>query len=309
MNGVIVLDKPSGFTSFDAVAVARGLTKEKKTGHTGTLDPMATGVLPLLLGRAAKASSLLPDTEKEYVAGFRLGQRFDTGDITGSLVEENHKTVSPQALEQALAGFRGAIEQVPPMYSAVSVQGQRLYQLARKGIEVDRPARAVFIHSLTLEHYDPASREGVLRAACSKGTYIRTLIEDVARAAGSCGTMTSLRRTRACGFGLEEAVSLDHLRELAAKGALGTVLLPVETLFREYPQVQVSGPQAVRFANGGALDMKRLHLPRITLPEGQPLRLYGPDGVFLGLAAVDGEAGQLKFLKRFAEDQPKEGDC
>ena len=174
MNGVIVLDKPSGFTSFDAVAVARGLTKEKKTGHTGTLDPMATGVLPLLLGRAAKASSLLPDTEKEYVAGFRLGQRFDTGDITGSLVEENHKTVSPQALEQALAGFRGAIEQVPPMYSAVSVQGQRLYQLARKGIEVDRPARAVFIHSLTLEHYDPASREGVLRAACSKGTYIRT---------------------------------------------------------------------------------------------------------------------------------------
>lgn len=308
MNGVIVLDKPSGFTSFDAVAVARGLTKEKKTGHTGTLDPMATGVLPLLLGRAAKASSLLPDTEKEYVAGFRLGQRFDTGDITGSLVEENQKAVSPQTLEQALAGFRGAIEQVPPMYSAVSVQGQRLYHLARKGIEVDRPARAVFIHSLTLERYDPASREGVLRVACSKGTYIRTLIEDVARAAGSCGTMTALRRTRACGFGLEEAVSLDHLRKLAEKGALSTVLRPVETLFREYPQVQVSGPQAVRFANGGALDMKRLRLPRITLPEGQRLRLYGPEEVFLGLAAVDQEAGHLKFLKRFAEDQPKEGD-
>ena len=227
MNGVIVVDKPQGFTSFDVVAVMRGLAKEKKIGHTGTLDPMATGVLPLLLGRAAKAAELLPDTDKEYQAEFLLGERYDTGDVTGTLTERRDCPVSRPQLEAALTGFRGDIMQVPPMYSAVSVQGQRLYQLARKGIEVDRPARAVFIHSLTLEHYDPASREGVLRAACSKGTYIRTLIEDVARAAGSCGTMTSLRRTRACGFGLEEAVSLDHLRELAAKGALGTVLLPV----------------------------------------------------------------------------------
>lgn len=307
MNGVIVLDKPAGFTSFDAVALARGLTKEKKTGHTGTLDPMATGVLPLLLGRAAKASSLLPDTEKEYAAGFRLGQRFDTGDVTGTLVEESGSPVSQAALERGLEGFRGEIRQTPPMYSAVSVGGQRLYQLARKGIEVDRPSRTVTIFSLTLERYDEASREGVLRAACSQGTYIRTLIEDIAQSLGTCGVMTSLRRTRACGFSLEDAVSLDQLRELAAEGSLDAVLRPVEELFGAYPPVSVSGPQAARFCNGGALDMRRLRLPRIALPEGQRLRLYGPGGAFLGLARVDLAEGQLKFLKRFTEDPPKEG--
>lgn len=307
MDGVIVLDKPAGFTSFDAVAVVRGLVKEKKTGHTGTLDPMATGVLPLLLGRAAKASGLLPDTEKEYVAGFRLGQRFDTGDITGKLVETSEAPVSREALEQALAGFRGEISQVPPMYSAVSVNGQRLYKLARQGLEVERAARKITVSTLVLESYDGRERQGILRVSCSKGTYIRALIEDIARAAGTCGTMTSLRRTKACGFTLEDAVGLDELRELAAKGAAATVLRPVDGLFEEYPEAHVSGPQAARFCNGGALDMKRLRLPRMTILDGQSFRLYGPEGDFLGLASADLEAGQLKFLKLFAGTQTKQG--
>ena len=151
MNGVIILDKPQDFTSFDAVAVMRGLAKERKIGHTGTLDPMATGVLPLLLGRAAKAADLLPDTAKEYRAAFRFGERTDTGDATGKTVETDSRAVSRNSLDLALDGFRGQISQIPPMYSAVSVHGKRLYELARKGIEVEREARKIYIEELVLE--------------------------------------------------------------------------------------------------------------------------------------------------------------
>ncbi len=301
MNGVMVVDKPQDFTSFDVVAVMRGLSKERKIGHTGTLDPMATGVLPLLLGRAAKAADLLPSTDKEYRAEFALGERYDTGDVTGALLETDAAAVSRERLEEALPAFQGEIWQVPPMYSAVSVGGKRLYQLARKGLEVERPARKVTISRLVLESYDQAARRGVLRVSCSKGTYIRTLIEDIAQAAGTVGTMCALRRTEACGFSVEEAVSLEQLRELAARGELSQVLRPVDSLFQEYPPVTVSGPQGERFKNGGGLDMGRLRLPRIALVEGTRFRVYGPEGEFLGLAGTDLAKGQLSFLKRFAD--------
>lgn len=303
MNGVLILDKPRNFTSFDAVAVLRGLSREKKIGHTGTLDPMATGVLPLLLGRAAKAADLLPDTEKEYRAAFRLGERRDTGDVTGAVVEQDAVPVSREALEQAISLHRGSISQVPPMYSAVSVGGKRLYELARKGLEVERPARQITIFSLELERYDPASREGVLLVSCSKGTYIRVLIEDIARAAGSCGVMTALRRTRACGFTEQEAVSLEDLRQTAAAGKLYEHLRPVESLFEHYPAIQVSPAQGARFRNGGSLAVERLRLPRsVTLRPGDRLRIR-QEGRFLGLAAADESLEQLRFLKLFAEDR------
>ena len=294
MNGILILDKPQGFTSFDAVAVLRGLAREKKIGHTGTLDPMATGVLPVLLGRAAKALNFLPDTDKEYTAAFRLGERRDTGDITGQVVEESAAPVSQEALEAALPAFRGEILQVPPMYSAVSVGGKRLYELARKGLEVERQARPVTVSALELLSYDVQSREGRLRVACSKGTYIRVLIEDIAKAAGSCGTMTALRRVRACGFGEGDARSREELKALAAEG-----LLPVERLFGEYPAVWVSPAQAQRFQNGGALDLARL---RRVPPEGL-CRVKGPQGLFLGLGRVEPEAGQLRFVKSFLEQE------
>lgn len=303
MNGVIILDKPRDFTSFDAVAVMRGLAKERKIGHTGTLDPMATGVLPLLLGRAAKAADLLPDTEKEYRASFRFGERTDTGDVTGKVVETDSGVVSRESLDRALEGFRGEISQIPPMYSAVSVNGKRLYELARKGIEVEREARKVTIGELVLEDYSPERREGVLRVACSKGTYIRTLIEDIAGAAGTCGVMTALRRVRACGFEEAEAHSLEELRELAAQGALGQALLPVDRVFGEYPAVWTSPAQAARFCNGGSLSMDRLRMPRMAVSQGMRFRLYGPEQVFLGLARAEPESGELKFLKVFREQE------
>ena len=299
MNGIIILDKPSGFTSFDAVAVLRGLSHQKKIGHTGTLDPMATGVLPILLGRAAKALNFLPDTDKEYVASFRLGERRDTGDITGEVVERSPAPVALEALEAALPQFRGEILQVPPMYSAVSVGGKRLYELARKGLEVERPARPVTISRLELLSYDPQTKEGSLRVGCSKGTYIRVLIEDLARAAGSCGTMTALRRTSACGFSQEDAHSLEALKALAAEGRLEEALLPVEGLFALYPAVRVSPAQATRFQNGGGLDLTRLR----GVPEGGLCRVKSPQGLFLGLGQVDRARGEMKFVKSFLEGE------
>ena len=299
MNGIIILDKPSGFTSFDAVAVLRGLSHQKKIGHTGTLDPMATGVLPILLGRSAKALNFLPDTDKEYVASFRLGERRDTGDITGEVVERSPAPVALEALEAVLPRFRGEILQVPPMYSAVSVGGKRLYELARKGLEVDRPARPVTISRLELLSYDPQTKEGSLRVGCSKGTYIRVLIEDLARAAGSCGTMTALRRTSACGFSQEDAHSLEALKALAAEGRLEEALLPVEGLFALYPAVRVSPAQATRFQNGGGLDLARLR----GVPEGGLCRVKSPQGLFLGLGQVDRARGEMKFVKSFLEGE------
>ena len=294
MNGVIILDKPAGFTSFDAVAVMRGLAHEKKIGHTGTLDPMATGVLPLLIGRAAKAADLLPDTDKEYTAGFRLGERFDTGDVTGRVIERSPARVSREELLRVLEGFRGDVMQVPPMYSAVSVGGQRLYKLARQGIEIEREARRIHIGALELTEFDENAQSGVLTVACSKGTYIRALIEDIAGAAGTLGVMT-------CGFTEDEAVTLEDLRALSAGGELDTVLRPVETLFGDYPAVGVSAAQAARFCNGGGLDIGRLRMPRIALRDGQRFCVFGPEGRFLGLAAVRTERNELGFLKLFAE--------
>ncbi len=301
MNGILILDKPPDFTSFDAVAVIRGLTHEKKIGHTGTLDPMATGVLPLLLGRAAKAADLLPDTDKEYRAGFRLGERRDTGDITGAVVEQDAAPVSKEALTAALKKFQGEIEQIPPMYSAVSVGGKRLYQLARQGIEVERKPRRIVISRLEIESYNEESREGVLTVACSKGTYVRVLIEDVARAAGSCGTMTALRRVKACGFTERDAVSLDAVKAMAASGGLRGALRSVDSLFSQYPAIEVSPAQAARFCNGGALSLNRLRMPRVALTPETRLCVYSGDGRFLGLARADLEREELRFLKLFAE--------
>ncbi len=298
MTGVLILDKPAEFTSFDAVAVCRRLCHERKIGHTGTLDPMATGVLPLLLGKATRAASLLEDTDKEYEAGFQLGVSTDTEDSTGKVLATSDTPVSKEALEALLPRFRGEIMQVPPMYSAVSKDGKRLYELARKGIEVEREARPITIYRLELTGYDETTREGTLRVSCSKGTYIRTLIADLAKAAGSLGVMTALRRTHACGFTLADAITLDEARALSEAGTLEEKLRPVESLFVHLPEVAVSAAQAVRFQNGGQLDLSRIARFRREKPEEeQAFRVKGEDGAFLGLGKI--EKQQMAILKLF----------
>ena len=296
MTGVIVLDKPTDFTSFDAVAVVRKLTREKKIGHTGTLDPMATGVLPLLLGRGTKAASLLPDTSKSYEAGFEFGKSTTTEDSTGELVQSDENKISYANLISVLPSFTGDIFQIPPMYSAVSVNGQRLYTLARMGIEIEREKRPVSIASIEIVSYNEIARTGIMRISCSKGTYIRTLINDMGKALGSVGgIMTSLRRTFACGFDISEAVTLDELRVLAEKGEIESVLRPVEKLFEGYIRAEVTEPQEKRFLNGGELDLERLKMPKIVLTQDMPIMVFGSE--FLGLGKVDIQSGQLKILK------------
>ena len=281
MEGIIVLDKPQDFTSFDAVAVVRGLTRERRIGHTGTLDPMATGVLPLLLGRATKAVSLLPETAKTYEASFRFGEAYTTGDVTGEVIKTDETPVLRAALETALDSFRGDILQVPPMYSAVSVNGQRLYKL-------------------TLLEYNENEKTGKLHVTCSKGTYIRTLIEDIAQKCGTVGAMTALRRTAACGFTLADAVSLDTLKAMKENGeSFDEILRPVETLFSMLTAVSVTPAQAQRYLNGGALTISRCRAPKIAMPEGTQVALYEDGEKFLGLARA--ENGEFKYVKSFSE--------
>lgn len=300
MNGVLVIDKPEGFTSFDVIAVVRKLTGQRKTGHTGTLDPNATGVLPVLLGSATKAQDILPDHDKGYTAGFQLGIRTDTLDIWGEVLERVQTDVSEEEVLRAMESFRGDIMQVPPMYSAIKKNGQRLYDLARQGVEVEREARPVTVYRLRLVSFNIEKQSGVLEIECSKGTYVRSLIDDIGKKLGACAAMTSLRRTRACGFGLPDCVTLDALRELTESSRADEIIRPVESLFVTFPKIIVSDAQAKRFSNGGALDISRTKLRNDPPPDGAVLRVLDGKKSFLGLAKAEEKSGLLRIFKLFA---------
>lgn len=301
MDGVIIVDKPQDFTSFDVVAVMRRLSGERKIGHTGTLDPMATGVLPLLLGKATRAIPFLDDTDKEYAASFRFGVSTDTQDSTGKILAESDVPVPRARLEAVLPEFCGDILQVPPMYSAVRKNGQRLYDLARQGIEVEREPRPVTIDRLELNDYDEAARTGSLTIRCSKGTYIRTICADLGERLGAHGVMTALRRTVASGFTLADAVTLEQAKELAVRGELQEHVLPVERLFLRNPVLTVTTTQASRFCNGGALSLNRTALASESEQDGAVYRVHSPQGEFLGLGTVCAASGELRVLRLFAE--------
>ena len=292
MNGIILIDKPQNFTSFDVVAIARRKFGTKKVGHGGTLDPMATGVLPVFIGCATKAVDLLPDSGKSYRAGFRLGLTSDTLDIWGELSEEKSVDIGREALEAVLERFRGEIEQTPPMYSALKVGGRKLCDLARQGIEVERKARKITISRLDLPEFD--GKNGVLEVDCSTGTYIRTLVDDIGKALGTGAVMTSLCRTRACGFELSECVSIEELRE---KPLDELKLLSVESVFRDFPETALDEVQTRMYLNGVRLDADRLaEKPSID----ELVRIYG-NGEFLGVAKVN-EERELVSVKRFVNE-------
>ena len=310
LNGVLLLDKPSGFTSFDVCAVVRGMLHTKKVGHSGTLDPMATGVLPILVGSATRALDLIPSHDKTYVAGFRLGISTDTLDITGEVLSECVADVSPERLEEVLTHFRGDIMQIPPMYSAVSIGGKKLYDLARQGVEVEREARPVTVYRLTLDEYNRDGACGVLTASCSKGTYLRTLIDDIGRMLGCGAVLTSLRRTEASGISIDRCMTLAQAQEYKDNGILESILLPVDALFEDYPAVYISENQALRFSNGATLALERLQPPVIDgvrqteklvsekYPQNSLYRVYSRvDKAFLGLGVK--KTDELRVMKRF----------
>ena len=301
MNGVIVVNKPAEFTSFDVVAVLRRVCNERKIGHCGTLDPNATGVLPVLLGRAAKAQDILPNHDKSYVAEFFLGKVTDTLDIWGEVLSEEKTSVTKEQLLSVIPEFTGEIEQIPPMYSAVQINGKRLYDLARQGIEVERAARKITVYSLEILDFDEAGQCGKLRVSCSKGTYIRTLIDDIAKRFCAGGCMTSLVRDSACGFSIENAYTIDELRAMSEKGEIEKALLSTESLFVRYGEITLSSAQAKRFANGGALDANRIRLRPEALSNGGIYRIKSQDNVFMGLGVYKAETQEIKVYKQFAD--------
>ena len=292
MNGIILINKPQNFTSFDVVAVVRRKFGTKKVGHGGTLDPMATGVLPVFIGCATKAVDLLPDSGKSYRAGFRLGLTSDTLDIWGELSEEVPVDIEKAALEAVLERFRGEIEQTPPMYSALKVGGRKLCDLARQGIEVERKARKITISRLDLLEFD--GKNGVIEVDCSTGTYIRTPVDDIGKALGTGAVMTELCRTRACGFELSECVSIEELRE---KPLDELKLLSVENVFRDFPATVLDEVQTRMYLNGVRLDADRLAEKP---PLDELIRVYG-NGEFIGVAKVN-EERELVSVKRFVNE-------
>ncbi len=301
MNGIIVIDKQKEYTSFDVVAVMRRLLKQKKVGHTGTLDPMATGVLPILVGNATKAQSLLPDTDKTYLASFELGITTDTLDSTGNVFSTCSFSVSREELTSKLTQFCGDILQIPPMYSAVKQKGKRLYELAREGITVEREKRPVTIRKISLCEFDEANGCGKLEITCSKGTYIRTLCADLGDALGCGAIMTGLRRTEACGFPISSSITLEQAKKLAEEGNLEDRLISVSQLFAVYPDVHVTKAQAVRFQNGGGLSLDRVFLKHGNADE-QRYRVFGPKDSFLGLGMVSHRKEELSVLQLFREN-------
>ena len=285
MNGIVIVDKPQGWTSQDVTARLRRVFNTRRIGHGGTLDPMATGVLPVFVGRATRGVEFFEHAEKVYETVLKPGITTDTEDITGTILTEQDAFVTGEMLEEVLSKFRGEILQVPPMYSALKVNGQKLYDLARKGKEVERQPRPITIHELTLLGMEA---EGIrLRVRCSKGTYIRTLCKDIGEALGCGGCMAALRRVAAGEYTQEEAVPLQTLMETENPEQY---LRPVDSMFRNYPAVTLTEKQELRCRNGNSFSVQ--------MEEGT-YRAYGKNGEFLMLARV--EDGVMSTIKSFWE--------
>ena len=288
MNGILLVDKPSGWTSSDVVAKLRGALHEKRIGHSGTLDPMATGLLVVLVGRATRAASFAEAQEKRYLAGLRLGLVTDTQDVTGTVRGHNPVDITKNELKETLCRFTGELEQIPPMYSAVKVKGQKLYQIARRGGEVERKPRPITVSSLEL-----VGREGedwLLDIRCSKGTYVRTLCHDLGTALGCGGCMSSLRRLTAGDYSVDAAHTLPVILAAAEAGEAEKLLLPLDGLFAQYPALTADAETERRIRCGN---------PARTDAADGDRRVYSEAGEFLALCRVSG--GELTTIKSFFE--------
>lgn len=285
MNGIVIVDKPSGWTSQDVVSKLRGVFKTRRIGHGGTLDPMATGVLPVFVGRATRGVEFFEHAEKTYEAALQLGITTDTEDTTGAVLEEKPVSVTEQEFLDVLPQFRGEIQQIPPMYSALKVNGQKLYDLARQGKEVERKSRAITIFRLECLEFSGSTAR--LLVHCSKGTYIRTLCKDIGAALGCGGCMAALRRVQAGEYTIDQAVSL---QELVQADDPSKYLAGVDTMFARYEKTVLTPNQEKRCRNGNSFS--------VTLPEGL-YRAYSQSGEFLMLAEV--KDGIMSTVKSFFE--------
>lgn len=286
LNGLIIIDKEPGFTSHDVVSCVRRILSFRKVGHTGTLDPDATGVLPICIGKGTRVSDMLMMSDKEYIARVRLGKVTDTQDISGAVLEQcDASHISASDIENAIAHFIGDIEQIPPMYSAIKIDGQKMYDLARQGIEVERKPRKITVYSIDLSDV----RDGgfTIRVRCSKGTYIRTLCHDIGQYLGCGACMETLRRTQSSVFSIEDAITLSQLEQAVGEGRLDEVLLPADTVFTHYEAVTVDDEIKIRLRNGAPS----------TVPH--PLgtyRVYDESGEFIAIGDVKKINGRNKIV-------------
>lgn len=280
LNGILIIEKEKGYTSHDVVAKLRGITKQKKIGHTGTLDPDATGVLPVCLGRATKVCDMLTDSDKVYEAILQLGLTTDTQDITGEVLSRQEIShLSIEEVTDVIHSFIGDYDQIPPMYSALKVNGQKLCDLARKGIEVERKSRKVTIYGIDITEISlPYVRMNV---SCSKGTYIRTLCQDIGEKLGVGGCMSQLRRTKAAGFSIEQALKLSEIEALVQKQSIHDVLVPVDKVFETYEAALVKPEFEVLYKNGNPLH-ETMFLEAAPSQKA-PLRIYDAEGDFIGI--------------------------
>lgn len=284
MNGIILIDKPQGWTSHDVVGKLRGILHERRIGHSGTLDPLATGLLVVFIGRATRAVEFAEADRKEYIAGLRLGMSTDTQDITGRIISKETDIPDEPEVRIAIERFRGELEQIPPMYSAVKIGGKKLYELARKGESIERKPRHITIFGLEIT--GRSDNDYILDVVCSKGTYIRTLCHDIGAALGCGGCMSSLRRTMAAGFTLDDAVTLDRVQQEGE-----ALLAPLDSLFRQHPAYRIRHPRVDALCrNGNPFTVRQ------PLPEGL-YRVYGLEGEFLCLSRLEG--GVMTSLKNF----------
>lgn len=288
LNGIMLIDKPCDWTSHDVVGKLRGILHERRIGHSGTLDPMATGLLVVFVGRATRAVEFAEADSKEYIAGLRLGISTDTQDITGNTLKSSNSLPSKAELEQALSAFKGEISQIPPMYSAIKVGGRKLYELARRGESVERKPRRVTIDKLDIIGENES--DYVLDVVCSKGTYIRTLCNDIGDTLGCGGCMSSLRRVKAGAFSIENAHTIDEIQATADNGGLDEIIIPVDRLFSAYPELTVRDTAEKKLRNGNVI--------KLAAPNGT-YRVYTETGGFLLLGEV--ADNKLKTIKSFFE--------
>lgn len=289
MNGILLIDKAEGWTSSDVVIKLKGVLRERRVGHSGTLDPMATGLLAVFVGRATRAVEFAEAHDKRYTAGLRLGVTTDTQDVTGSVLRSCQANVAEDELKAVLTRFTGELEQIPPMYSAIKINGQKLYDIARRGGEVERRPRHITVSGISV--VGRSGNDFVLDISCSKGTYIRTLCNDIGDALGCGGCMSSLRRTAAGDFSVSQAYTIDEVVAAAAAGEAGKLLLPTDSMFAALPRCTAGAQDERRIKNGNEIKTP-------ALADGD-YRVYSDSGEFLMLGRA--ENGRMRTLKSFFE--------
>lgn len=296
-HGIINVYKEAGYTSHDVVARLRGICGQKKIGHTGTLDPDAVGVLPVCLGNGTRLCDMLTDRRKEYIATLRLGMMTDTQDISGKVLEERKVLVSPPEVRKVILSFLGDSMQIPPMYSALKVNGKKLYELAREGKEVERAARPITVYGIeVLEEEHP---EYVFKVECSKGTYIRTLCHDIGEQLGCGAVMTKLIRSRVGEFEIEKAHTLDELQRLADQGILSEAIVPVEKMFEDYPALVVKESSHKVIQNGNQLKKEDFLENTEEIADGKEIRVYSHQNIFFGIYRYEKRRKLFSPVKMF----------